>query len=92
MPYELRKYENEKYKCPRCGGRTVKIGSTSKKIRRQCQDCDNHFYEEKIASKIRVLTNDRRSTIIEIMKPFDDIMLSDIHEKIPDKRIIGWCK
>lgn len=48
----LRKIENEKYKCPKCGGRTVKGESINGKKRRKCQDC-NHQYtvEENVVQK-----------------------------------------
>ncbi len=39
MTYELRRIENEKYKCPKCGGRTVKAGIVKKVPRRKCQEC-----------------------------------------------------
>jgi len=90
MSYELRKQENEKHKCPKCGGKTVKFGSMRGKKRRRCNDCSKVYFSE--AVQIRVGIASERSVIVEIIKPYDNITSADIQEKIPNKRIIGWCK
>lgn len=92
MTYELRKLENEKYKCPKCGGRTVKFGTPKGRKRRLCQDCNNQYFPDKI-TQIRVGIEGERSIIVEIYKLYDEITSSDIQIKLPaNKHIIGWCK
>lgn len=43
MSYEIRRIENEKHKCPKCGGRTVKGGTYQGKPQRICKACGYHY-------------------------------------------------
>jgi formylmethanofuran dehydrogenase subunit E len=50
MTYEVRKIENEQYKCPRCGGRTTKAGKAhhNGRIRRVCKECMRTYYVDEV--------------------------------------------
>lgn len=95
MTYELRKHENAKVECPRCHGHlTVKFGRFRGEPRRRCNECGKVFFikeEVKTETDVRVGTYDGSYTV-SIDKPFDEINISDIQQKLPDKRIIGWCR
>lgn len=99
MTYELRKHKNAKFECPECHGHlTVKFGKFRGKPRRRCNECGKVFFvleevieEFKIETDVRVGAYDGSYTV-SIDKPFDEITYSDIKQKLPDKRIIGWCR